>query len=365
MQQTLVHPETQKQLHLTLEGQTVTQQTTRRTSKTHNSAAEALKDFQKRRWNALKKGFIYQEAPVSGQAYVHRLISLKYTGCLSMVDLGDQVAVYCHHTFENDWLHLFDPLGHFQKTIVLPRALPWSMAYAPTQQMLYLTADHTILAYDRATQSFETWAKAAAKMPASFVAVAEDYVLYGAAPKVELRHISTGALSWSKQLEPELYRGHSTLLCGGISPDGQQIALCHKAGQLLLFDAKGTLIQTLEGHFEMVQALHFIPNHTLLIHEKYGTSGIHLLDLNTGEPLPNPFEDDLSKTVVYHMALDATRNRLAVSKGQQVTVYDLTTFETLAHFSIEHCVKTCAVTFVGAAAIGVRTDYGCFSLYAL
>jgi hypothetical protein len=72
-------------------------------------------------------------------------------------------------------------------------------------------------------------------------------------------------------------------------------------------------------------------------------------------------------------AFDSTRSdlviepagaRFAVTRGDQVQVFDLRTLRCLREFRLDHVVRTCALAWVGTR-IGVVTDYGCASMYAI
>jgi len=53
---------------------------------------------------------------------------------------------------------------------------------------------------------------------------------------------------------------------------------------------------------------------------------------------------------------------VAVSYGKCLRVMCGKTFETMADFSIDHVIKTCAVSFADNG-VAVLTDYGCASMY--
>jgi len=60
--------------------------------------------------------------------------------------------------------------------------------------------------------------------------------------------------------------------------------------------------------------------------------------------------------------LDERESKLILSQGNWVYIYDYQNKKYLDSFKIEHAVKTISIKFIDDD-LGVRTDYGCFSLY--
>ena len=59
---------------------------------------------------------------------------------------------------------------------------------------------------------------------------------------------------------------------------------------------------------------------------------------------------------------NADQTKLVLLLRAGVHVFDFVNKKLLNSFKIEHLVKKCEIKFVGEK-LGVRTDYGCFSLY--
>jgi hypothetical protein len=97
----------------------------------------------------------------------------------------------------------------------------------------------------------------------------------------------------------------------------------------------------------------------LIAQECYGKWLLRCFDL--GNLLATP---DWPKIEVNDFDLDPSEQRLAVAQRTWVDIYELVTMRHILRFSAEHAVKRSAVAFVGKH-LGVLTDLGCISLYAL
>lgn len=362
----LKHKETGKTYTLYLEDKLLTTQTgSRKTEKKFGSKLEAVRATEKKEWEKLKKGFVFTGLQVeAGEAYFHQYIGRAYTGCLSMVDLDNKIGVYRHQNFDADLLDVFDFDGNFKETIQLPNALPWQLAYLKEHQLLIMDVDHYIYCMDSVTHVAAQWTNHFDE-PGSFIAAGKSTVFYGAAPHIFLKDVSSNTLLFTKELSLEMFAGHSTVFTGCLSEDAQLLAVSTKPGVVEILNTTGEVLQTIKGNFQLAKALAFLDNDTLLIHEQYGTWGLRLVDLKTGTEIEGRIhkeETTLSK-YVDSFDLDLKNNRLVISNRATVTLYELPDFKPVLTFPVAHCVKRAEVVFAGDQAIGVRTDYGCFSLY--
>ncbi|NOQ74912.1 MAG: hypothetical protein GQ574_23055 [Crocinitomix sp.] len=365
--QELINEETGKSFNISLSGKSVITKTgNRENEKEYPSEAKAELEFQKKRWEKLKKGFVFKTEELEiGKARVHRYLGLGNTGCFSLVNMDDKVAVYKHNDFKNELLQVFDSKGNFVETIDQIKGIPWNLKFSKKYNALFMNVDHYVVKLDLANKEFEYFTEAF-DQPASFISLATDYLFYGSAPMVHLKDLRSNEIIFSKKVEVELYSGHSSQLQGGISLSGEQIALCSQAGKIEILDRKGQLLKTIQGDFEMVDDIEFLNDSTILINEKYGTHGLRLYDINTGEELPYPFnKDSFDGTLVDCLDINRENNKILVACRAMITVYDLRTFELLQQFKIEHVVKRGDAAFMGDSTIAVRTDYGCFSLYCI
>ena len=65
------------------------------TEKEFENDREAFFYFEKKEWEMLKKGFLMKQPEASaGEPMLHYFMGSGYTGCLSLVNLGDLFAVY-------------------------------------------------------------------------------------------------------------------------------------------------------------------------------------------------------------------------------------------------------------------------------
>lgn len=361
MTEVFINESNGKEFKITVDQQTILTKTGNRSnSKTYPSLEAALKDYNKKKWEKLKKGFVYYQPKANkGKALHHRFLGSGYTGCLSLVAMGEQVAVYRFQDFSKDALAVFDTTYQPSEVIKLPKPLPWQLAYASKYHRLLMDADHYIFQRDLAKGTYQALTKSF-DQPASFIALSEDHVFYGAHPKIALWDLETQRDLFSKKIEVELYHGHSSQLAGGISADGSLVAYCTHAGKINILNNKGILQTQLQGDFEMVDAIYFLADHKLLLKEKYGTWGLRLFDWKTGEELAS-FQQGVIDAVDLHPSLP----QALLSVRKKLFLLDLDSFEVLQEIEVEHCIKRCEAVFWGSNRVAVRTDYGCFSVYAL
>jgi len=368
MIRTLIHKDTGESYTITLDQTTlITQSEAQKTELKLSSPLEGTRTFEKKEWEQLKKGFVYSIPEAQqGKPRLHQFIQRAYTGCLSMVDLKDKIGVYRHQNFDNDILDLFQCDGTYLKALTLPKALPWSLRYMVQHQLLIMDVDHYIYGMDLVTEIAAQWTSGF-ETPASFISTSKSLVFYGASPNIFLKDVAKNDLLFTREMPLENFGGHTPVFQGCLSEDEQQLAICTRPGAVDLLDLSGELIKTIEGNFQIADKMEFLDNTTLLIKEKYGTGGLRLFDLESGEELL----DKIHKTpnsggkYVDSFDLDRKNNRLLITNRAKATVYQLPTFEPLLSFPIEHCVKQAQAIFTGDNTVSVRTDYGCFSMYSV
>ena len=336
---------------------------TRSTQKVHASPTAAATQFEKKEWELLKKGYVMREPDAAvGNPCLHRYVGGGYTGCLTLVAVGEQMAVYRHGVFEpaqsEDYLISINRAGTMLESITLPKPLPGSACFYANTTTLLLDVDHFIYTYDLAKKRFRELIGTFEK-PASFIALSGTIAAYASHPALEVRDLQSDEILYRARVNCEQYGGHSDQLAGALSARGDQLALCTKPGEIVLMTMPtGKQIGMIRGDFAMVAQLAFVGG-TLLVREQYGTWSLRFFDLKTLAQIKSPIDIE---GVVTHACLNADQSRLAVILGKRVTVFDLATGQPRCGFTSAHCVKTCQAAFWGQQ-LGVRTDYGCFSVY--
>ena len=104
-------------------------------------------------------------------------------------------------------------------------------------------------------------------------------------------------------------------------------------------------------------------NEMLVVREQYGTWGMRYFDLARNEEVKMESLDIPEYTKeVRTFCFNEDQSILVLVQQTNAYVFDFKAKKLLHNFGIEHTVKTCGIKFAGEK-IGVRTDYGCFSLY--
>ena len=361
----LVNEDTGKSFIISLKGKTVcTKSGNRENDILYDSESKALETFHKKKWEKLKKGFIFKtEELQKGKARFHKFISKEYTGCLSIVNIEGNVGVYKHNDFKKEHLQIFSSNGTFIETIELNKGIPWNLSFSKPFNSLFITADHCVIKLDLSTRKFEHFTDSFDK-PSSFISLGSEHLFYGSDPMIYLRDLQTNEIIFSKKAESQLYSGHSSQLIGAITEDGNKIALCRKAGEIEISNCKGALIKLIQDDFEMVAQIEFLNDATLLIREKYGSWGLRIFDVESGKELANPFNShSFHGTLVDCFDINHKEDKIIVVCRNNATLYDIKSFEQILEFEIEHCSKRSDAIFLGNSTIATRTDYGCFSLY--
>lgn len=348
--------------------ETINKGKSRLTEKEFSDAEEASKQYEKKRWELLKKGFTERnEANEPGTPSLHYLAGLGYTGCLSFEDTPDGIFVYKHGWFktandQKDFILLIDREGNLKETIELPKVLPWDIRYNKSNNSLLMDIDHYIYSYDLADKQFVQHTSTINR-PASFISVSDSNIAYGTHPKLFIRNNSDNSIL-EKDFDVEVIKG-SIPFCAGLSKDGKMLAFHNKEGEIQLIDTQTyQLIKTIQGEFRMIVQIQFVDNDkTLVIREQYGKWSLHYFDVEKGMELFYPGLDvnEYSPTI-FSFCFNADETILVQLHRTRAHVFDYKNKKFMYSFSLEHCVKKAEARFVGEQ-LGVRTDYGCFSLY--
>ena len=340
----------------------------RRTERHFATAEEAAKYAERQEWTLLKKGFVlHHEAAAPGEPLLHYFIGGGYTGSLAFASTPLGLCVYQHGWFrsatdQQDFLVRLDAAGHLLGRLELPTVLAWDMHYHPAWHTLVLDLDHTIVEYSLATGHFRPLSEPG-QSPASFVAVASGRTAFAANNELVVLDADRRVL-FRQPHEMQLRKG-SLAFAAALAHNGEQLAMHTAPGELQLRSAlDGSLQGTLTGDFGLVTQLAFMGNDQfLLLLELHGSGRLRCFDLAQHSEIDFPLsggEDWPSWAKTFCLSADQTR--LAVLRGNWVELFDTTSRQLVRRFQLSHCVKTAQLRFVGET-LGVRTDYGCFSLY--
>jgi len=328
-------------------------------------AAAAVAWAQKEEWARLKKGFVLVDATAkAGSPRMHRHVGGGYTGALLATDVGGRLLSN-RSSEDGDTLLLLD--GEAQLTVEAPAPaghLVWDAVDAPVLGRVLLSIDHRLYAWSPAAPAdFEPLA-AGNRSAASFLSVAGTRVAGIDATDLVVRDLASDRELFRRPMAPQLYGGHTPQMAGALSARGL-LAWCTQAGEVQFFDLAASAERPAwRGGFEMIDTLRFTPDgRHLLAQERYGGWTLLCFDTETGAPRGGwPAFGDLSNG---DFALDPSGRRMAVAHGGHVEVFDFATMKRLLRFPVEHVVRRCRIAWVGDDTLGVRTDYGCASLYAV
>lgn len=340
----------------TLTTETNTDGKVKRNSKSFADHKEAITQFLKKEWELLKKGGVMkaQEAAL-GHPLLHIYIGGGYTGCLSFVSTPHGIYVYKAGDEKRDELLRITADGVIAEVLTMPRLLAWEICYDAQRNQLLLDLDHYIYQYDFETASFTALTDTLDK-PASFATVGGHVWAYGTHP---VYYIGDRAFP----LEANFING-SIPMCGSLSPDGRLLALHYREGEIQFISTVDySLVNTIKGDFRIAEQLLWTRDSgRLIVHEVYG--GIRFYEMGTGEEVSEEglvipgYSKDVSDC-----CLNADNSLLVCTQRTRAYVFDFVKKEFLYEFPLAHCVKRAQVRFVDDKVVGVRTDYGCFSIY--
>jgi hypothetical protein len=336
------------------------------TEKEFSDADEALKNFHKKEWDALKKGFVLknQQAEI-GQPILHKFIGGGYTGSLSFQQTPIGIYIYKNAGQAErliDQLVLIDNSGTLLKEIDLPQPLAWSIEYRYDTNSLILDIDHFIYEFNIENGTFKNLGNKE-RDHTSFISVTNDRTAFATSGQISIIDNRNKVLS-TRDYDIEIIKG-STPFCGKLSNDGKLLAFHNKVGEIQIIDTTdGKLQNKIVGDFEMVSQIEFTNNNDLLVlREQYGTWGMRYFDLSAGKEIKlESLEIPEYAKNVDAFCFNEDQSKLVLIQRERAKVFDFNARKLLHSFKIEHVVKSCNIKFVGER-LGVRTDYGCFSIY--
>lgn len=337
------------------------------TIKSFDNPGAALDWVEKQEWARLKKGqLLAMPDAAPGQPRMHRYRGRGYTGALAIADLDGQML--CNQFDDargGDLLFLLDADGEPSPLPDLPpQRLAWEAFYLPGLHRLLVRADHQIMSWLAGEAGF-TELSAANRQPVSCLAVSGSgwLAVWYAQPDLIVAELDSGNILLRLPLDAELYGNHTSQMAAALSPDGKTLAYCHRAGQIVLRDiASGATLATVSEAFQMVDELRFsLDGRFLIVSEQYGLWQHLRFELAAPHWRSEAIADNIGAG---SLALSPDGTRIAVARRGHIDVLDAVTLAVQLRFRVEHMVKRCAIGWVGPY-LGVQTDYGCASLYAV
>ncbi len=327
------------------------------------SAEDALDWAEKEEWTRLKKGFVLDDpgAP-PGAPRMHRFRGRGYTGALPIEDVGGQLLCNWYDPERpGDKLFLLDEHGVSSSLPELPgNGMAWRACHVPSLDKLLVKADHQVVAWTAGAAAFEVLC-VPNRHSVSCLHVAGSRAVWYAEPDLVVTELATGGTLLRLPLAYEMYGNHSPQMEAAISPDGATVACCSQAGEIDLIDvATGKILGTLSGDFLLVVKMSYTPDgRFLIVSEQYGHCRTLCFDIDKMALRSKWIETGYST-----FALSADGARIAIAQRRHIEVFDFATLKRLLRFRVDHMVKRCSIAWVGRY-LGVQTDYGCASLYAL
>jgi glutamine cyclotransferase len=344
--------------------ETGTSEKLKSTEKSFSKPEDALKEFIKKEWELLKKDYVVKnDTAQNGEPLLHFFVGGGYTGCLSFQHTSKGIYTY-KNSADNDYLLLIDENGNRTNEIAMPQRLPWHMAYKPAINSLLLDLDHFIFEYNIDQDKFHQLAERGSGW-ASFVAVAKEKQAFAANNTLQITDQQNN-VQISRPFEAEIVSG-SNRFCAQLSDSGTILALHTRTGEIQLINTSdGSVISTLKGDFKKIDQMAFADNDRLLATlEQYASSGVRYFDLTTNEEIKiNELDVPAYTKEVNTFCLNIDKTKLVLIQRNWAYVFDFIEKKLLHQFKIDHMVKTVNPGFVGEK-LGIRTDYGCFSLYSI
>ncbi len=350
--------------------ETVKNGKSRISKKEYETHIEAATQFEKKVWEQLKKGYVLTHAKSNiGEPILHYFVGSGYTGCQLVLDIDNVIVTNKNGDRNNavkDNLVFISQDGALMDTIQLPRNLPWDISYVNSYNSIFIDLDHIIYKYDFHKREFQQLT-GQCEEPASFILSSGDIVAYCTHPNIIVMDVKTDKVILSATIECEKYSGHSCQLTAALSEDGHILALCNKVGEIQLIDVPtGDIIYTITAKLGLVKKMKFASFDNILVAlEQYESWGVRFFDLKKKEEIITPFvEGTLAARggIIDTFCFNRKQDKFAVLNRKEIHIYDFRKKSLLHSFKAEHMVKTGEISFVGDK-LGVRTDYGCLSLY--
>lgn len=368
---TLFDPESDKSSVISVEDTTLTTENISKgkskiTEKTFESNEKAAKEYEKKVWAVLKKGWIARNENVQeGGAIIHRIVNKYYDGALSFENTPLGIFVYkAGENIGDASLLLLDMQGNLSDTIELPQGLAWSIQYHAPTNKLYLKLDQ-ICTYDLAKKEFSTLLNIMDK-PVRFLSVQSDFIAYGIHPDWVLEDKQGNGIH-RQQFDVDILKG-AFPFCASLSKKGDILAMSCKEGFIELLEATtGKSLKTIEADFPTVRQMEFVDDDRILvIQETHGKGRIRYFNTATDEELTfEGLELPAYSKNTTNFCFNVDESLMIQQNGWWMYVFDFKKKRHLYEFKLEHCGRFSRIKFIDYNTLGVSTDYGCFSLYKI
>ncbi|MCC9042725.1 hypothetical protein LNQ81_08505 [Myroides sp. M-43] len=339
----------------------------RTTEKTMSNDEAGLKEYDKKRFATLKKGYVeLNDKPKKGEAFMHYYVGGGYTGCLSFTKVADAFYIYKCVEDNVDVIMCVDKAGRvIREDISVAKRLVWDMEYISSSNEILLDLDHHIYLYNVDTGEFTKVLESPKRASNSVLTILNNQIAFGSGKQLKV---------WSRQKEDVFVREltladyhHNTPFSIALTGDGKLLAIHTKVGEIEVIEiSTGEVVQIIKGGFEIVKQMRFVEDGTTLaIREMYGDWALYFYSVTTGEMI-----EKKGLQIVNHVRshqVDAfcfnEDESLLVQKNMTTAyVFDYRKEKLLYSFELEHCVKSAELKII-EEQLAVRTDYGCFSLY--
>ncbi len=330
---------------------------------------EAVDFFYKKQWDMLKKNFVFsQETNQIGCPKLHYFTSDGYSGCLSFENLGNEIIVYKQGSYEDannqvDYIDLITPKGNLIQEIKLPTILPWNIEHTKHKDFVLMDLDHSIFKFHANTRDFERIVEFTTGEAKSIISISAKYYCYATNESLIVKDYHDN-IQFERALALETIKGQ-TLFCASLSKHSDIIAIHSKTGEVDLFDVKkNELIKTIKCDIDFIDNIQFVENdQTLILKPRYNKPLIYI-DIDKEKLLKYTNLEINEIKEVEDYCLNQDESILVLLQRSKAYVYDFKKKQFLTSFKIEHMGRRAKIKFINHE-LGVRTDYGCFSIYKI
>jgi WD40 repeat protein len=325
--------------------------------------AAALTYTAREEFKRLKDGFILfaPEAP-AGAPKLHKSVTKNDTGALALTNVDDTLACNAFDPqFDSDTVRFVGRDGSDLNRIQMKPALVWKLEYIHDLRQVLMRADHAIMCWSLSEQSLTVLCPFNHHI-VSFLSTAGTRAAWYRDSDVVVVDLQTRRQLLRISVEPE-YRGGQSILRGALSPKGDLLALQSRSDEVSVLDvASGEIVIKCGGDFYNIDVFQFsVDGRFLMIrHLEYGR--LLCFELSTGDSPHDlsPFGNLFTRA----FALDPTGRRLAVACYKTIAIYDFASMTKTIEFPLEFYNQRVTMTWFGRD-LGVLTDVGCLSLYAI
>ncbi|MDO5046224.1 hypothetical protein [Campylobacter sp.] len=364
--------QTDKVLNLRLEDNVLISQSgklgkLKETSKEFSSKNEAKKALVKKEWEALKKGFVLRNLNAKkGEATLHKFIGGGYTGALAFESIGDEIFIY-KSSNQSDYLAVIDKLGKNLREIALPKPLAWSINRQ--NENLLMDLDHDIFRYEIKQNSFKNLSEILScddedkSVFMGFADSKKDKIVILSRGKIFITNLKDEILL-TRDYKTTTINGKIPF-CAAVSADASLLALHTNLNEIKLIDTKsGKVVSEISTRFKRIEHMKFVREDKFIVfvaRDEFIRTKVVCVKIDSGDEVQS-ISANLEE--ITSICVSDEGDRLAVIDGLRAYVFSALNFKELLNFELEHIVKSCEAKFIDGN-LGVRTDYGCFSIYKI